>query len=491
MIDLCSVETRVVKCSDVNAICDVNIRPPSERTCNLPENVKCGKWIVDQWSPVRARFTLSTISIKHIEFPSSSLSFKCSVTCGHGTRSRLVKCHNGTLCSVLTEPHSVEVCTTVPCPTTTTTTKSTTTTKIFDDIFIDLSFRLKNDSSSTTQTTTITSTKVNDIIMPPQIKGEFVSSSTAVKSADILKMTTTTTTSTKTTSATTTTVTPKATTKVKTKKIKIFTKPSVIGQKTAKKKTAVKKTTVKKKIQINNPTTKTITKMSTKKKVAQRSLNETIVNTDELTNSINNTVNFTQEENDLTQLDNITLVENETTSSEKPLDVLNILSNNTINLEHNETLNETLREVLDESLNETLNETHSSNILFNDTLSPSFEPLNETISSSIFFNETLPFSSNLTESNSTEVIILEEIIDRVNQTNSSELTNSTLEEPILNIMVVDLNPSNENIDENSIYSPDGSRIEVEVNNTEIFEEDDEIDEFEWQKGPFGPVRTRN
>lgn len=414
---------------------------------------------------------------------SPSLSFKCSVTCGHGTRSRQVKCHNGTLCSVLTEPHSVEVCTTVPCPTTTTTTKSTTTTTIFDDIFIDLSFRLKNDSSSTTQTTTITSTKINDIIMPPQIKGEFVSSSTAVKSADILKLTTkttiSTTTSTKTTSTTTTNATPKATTKVKTKKIKIFTKPSAIGQKTAKKKTAVKKTTVKKKIQINNPTTKTIT-TSTKKRVAQRSLNETVLNNDELTNSINNTVNLTQEENELIQLDNITLVENETTSSEKPLDILDFISNNTMNLQLNETLNETLSEVvLEESLNET-------STLLNETLSLSSELLNET---SIFFNETLPFSSNLTESNSTEVIILEEeIIDRVNQTKSSELTNSTLEEPILNIMVVDLNPSNENIDENSIYSPDGSRIEVEANNTEIFEE---VDEFEWQKGPFGPVRTRN
>jgi hypothetical protein len=51
--DLCSVETRVVKCNSIYAICDVFKRPISERKCKLPFNTTCGKWTTTKWSNVR------------------------------------------------------------------------------------------------------------------------------------------------------------------------------------------------------------------------------------------------------------------------------------------------------------------------------------------------------------------------------------------------------------------------------------------------------
>lgn len=50
--DLCSTETRIVKCSDINGICDPTQRPKSERKCKLPSNIECGKWVHSNWSNV-------------------------------------------------------------------------------------------------------------------------------------------------------------------------------------------------------------------------------------------------------------------------------------------------------------------------------------------------------------------------------------------------------------------------------------------------------
>lgn len=51
--DLCArSDTRIVKCSDINAICDLNKRPISEKKCEPPKGVKCGTWSVEPWSNV-------------------------------------------------------------------------------------------------------------------------------------------------------------------------------------------------------------------------------------------------------------------------------------------------------------------------------------------------------------------------------------------------------------------------------------------------------
>lgn len=50
--DLCSGETRVVRCSDLNAICDPNKRPISEKKCEVPSYLACGTWTASSWSNV-------------------------------------------------------------------------------------------------------------------------------------------------------------------------------------------------------------------------------------------------------------------------------------------------------------------------------------------------------------------------------------------------------------------------------------------------------
>jgi hypothetical protein len=49
---MCSIETREVWCSDINSVCDPNMRPKSERKCQLPFNTTCGKWVASKWSQV-------------------------------------------------------------------------------------------------------------------------------------------------------------------------------------------------------------------------------------------------------------------------------------------------------------------------------------------------------------------------------------------------------------------------------------------------------
>lgn len=85
MIDPCSVETRVVKCSDINAICDPKMRPISTRKCKLSPNETCGNWVSSDWS-------------------------ECSRSCGNATRYRTVKCINGNICSSIVKPHEIEIC---------------------------------------------------------------------------------------------------------------------------------------------------------------------------------------------------------------------------------------------------------------------------------------------------------------------------------------------------------------------------------------------
>lgn len=85
MIDLCSTETRVVKCSDPNGVCDPNIRPVSERNCELPPDIECGKWIFGQWS-------------------------QCNISCGEAYRTRSVECQGGNICNTLLKPHDTEFC---------------------------------------------------------------------------------------------------------------------------------------------------------------------------------------------------------------------------------------------------------------------------------------------------------------------------------------------------------------------------------------------
>lgn len=51
--DICSSETRDVFCSDINAVCDVNERPISEKKCELPLGIVCGDWEIDVWSEVK------------------------------------------------------------------------------------------------------------------------------------------------------------------------------------------------------------------------------------------------------------------------------------------------------------------------------------------------------------------------------------------------------------------------------------------------------
>ncbi len=85
--DVCMrAETRVVKCSDMNAICDLNKRPISEKDCNRPNgDFKCGIWVTSSWS-------------------------NCTSDCFEGVRFRNVTCSDGEMCSVLTKPNSQEAC---------------------------------------------------------------------------------------------------------------------------------------------------------------------------------------------------------------------------------------------------------------------------------------------------------------------------------------------------------------------------------------------
>ncbi len=70
----------------MNAICDLNKRPASEKYCNHSiENVKCGIWVPESWS-------------------------KCTGSCPEGVRFRNVTCIDGELCSIITKPHSQETC---------------------------------------------------------------------------------------------------------------------------------------------------------------------------------------------------------------------------------------------------------------------------------------------------------------------------------------------------------------------------------------------
>jgi hypothetical protein len=50
--DLCAKETRLVRCSDLNSICNINQKPISEKSCILPENITCGIWKIESWSEV-------------------------------------------------------------------------------------------------------------------------------------------------------------------------------------------------------------------------------------------------------------------------------------------------------------------------------------------------------------------------------------------------------------------------------------------------------
>lgn len=72
-------------CSDPNAVCDPNNRPISERKCELPPDIKCGKWIFSQWS-------------------------QCNRSCGEAIRTRKVECYGGTICNTLLKPHDSEIC---------------------------------------------------------------------------------------------------------------------------------------------------------------------------------------------------------------------------------------------------------------------------------------------------------------------------------------------------------------------------------------------
>ena len=58
--DLCATETRVVKCSDSNSICDPLKRPVSVKKCDLPTYLQCGKWSAEAWSNVG-------VVLKHFE----------------------------------------------------------------------------------------------------------------------------------------------------------------------------------------------------------------------------------------------------------------------------------------------------------------------------------------------------------------------------------------------------------------------------------------
>ena len=51
-MDLCSKESRSVKCSTKNSICESHNKPPSQRNCLLPKGIKCGQWDTSEWSSV-------------------------------------------------------------------------------------------------------------------------------------------------------------------------------------------------------------------------------------------------------------------------------------------------------------------------------------------------------------------------------------------------------------------------------------------------------
>lgn len=338
-----------------------------------------------------------------------------------------MRCENGTICSNLTEPHSVETCLNQLCPTTTTIQPATTTRQEIDEIVADMRFVLKKQTSTTKTSITTTTTVINKDGL---LEKDEMFSSTAVKFADNLTVRTTTTTTTTTTKATT----KAATTRPTTKKTKIVTsiRSTQSTPKPGKKKTVkvIKKlptTTTKKKVVAATTMTPTT---ATKKKLNQRSLAEELTNNTDLSN-------FTRQFNETFDSDfSVTFIDNE---NNKPN--LNESLNQTVVFEINN-LNETFTT---NSSQEILNHTTTELMIANSTFESSFDEPTE--------NKTI----------SNETLILGEEFD-----NKLKLE-----------------------DENSIYSSENANNQVDLNEKHFHDEEDEpIEEFGWQTGPFGPVNQK-
>lgn len=311
-------------------------------------------------------------------------------------------------------------------------------------------------------------------------------SSTAVKSLDLVKIplpvTTASIMSTGTTNVVTTTTLRTTTAKiVSTNLKKPIKKPKFVPKLTTAAAKSIKKKVVKAKKQPVSVNTKSslISKTTTKKKHNLREISSN--QTDELILNLNETTvkielaggDKLNDTNVLVNLDT-TLIDSNWTTPVNQLDSMSSIENTT-RIEDLSSLNETqnVSMTIENSLK--VNDSESLEDIKNSTLKVDLNELNETMS-----NSTQETSTHLTPENSSNNQTIDDIIivSKDNTTFEPEIDSKSIE-----------NVSIQNVtDENSIFSVDvDNSTQINEDISDNFLKDEEVEEFEWQEGPFGPV----
>lgn len=361
-------------------------------------------------------------------------------------------CEKGDICSVLIEPHSVEICIASICPTTLTSTTSTSYQKSFlDEIIVDLSLRLIN-----TSIVKIQNSPLKFIEEPENF------SFTAIKFTESLK------TSTITPSAITakTTYSPILSYISITSMAKIMKDPSkkskkIIKQKKIGIKVDKKKVTwLKKNSKTTNKSVAQKVITSAKKKIELRSLNSIIINSN-ASKSIN---------------------KQETQTLHNPN-----LANNQASV-YNQISNSTLNNIYQTFYFSELNQTTLKNVSYE--FYSDFEisrNLTDTLNTQLNASKIETKAKSDVDS-SKELILIGHFN---NISNSTEIELQHIDE-FLTIINANMFNESQNISLNNTNSTcclNDYETDFKSNETDIIDEE-KIEEFKWRNGPFGPVRIR-